>query len=366
MLTKGDDYPLHQTPEPVAYVGAARNFYDRFFFNGYNQDGSVFFAAAMGIYPYVNILDGAFSVVIDGIQHNVYGSKVMHMERLDTFVGPVAIDIVEPFRVSHLRCDDAENGIKADLVFTSRCEAHEEPRFTRRQGSQLAMDVTRMMQNGTWSGWIEVKGKRIEITPEAFCGTRDRSWGVRGIGAPDAQPNPNPAPSQYYWLWAPLNFDDCVAHYFLNDDAAGEAWNTNGIVMPLLGEGDEETMASASKDIEYQPGTRFARTFDIHFTHKDGDETHIELEPQFNWYMKGVGYGHPEWAHGTYHGELATGYDEFKTDEVTPDNVHIQAFCHAKMTTKDGVKEGRGVLEQLIIGPHAPSGFTEFMDFAPL
>ncbi|MEM1151334.1 MAG: hypothetical protein AAGI03_12375, partial [Pseudomonadota bacterium] len=35
MLTEGDEYPIHQTPEPVAYAGSDRNFYDRFFFNGY-------------------------------------------------------------------------------------------------------------------------------------------------------------------------------------------------------------------------------------------------------------------------------------------------------------------------------------------
>ena len=81
--------------------------------------------------------------------------------------------------------------------------------------------------------------------------------------------------------------------------------------------------------------------------------------------MKGVGYGHPEWGHGKNHGEVAAGYDEYQIAEVTPDNVHIQAFCHARMITKDGVKEGRGVLEQLIIGPHATSGFTDLMDFAP-
>ena len=35
-LSKGDDYPIHQTPEPVAYAGTDRNFYDRYFFNGYS------------------------------------------------------------------------------------------------------------------------------------------------------------------------------------------------------------------------------------------------------------------------------------------------------------------------------------------
>ena len=92
-------------------------------------------------------------------------------------------------------------------------------------------------------------------------------------------PNPDPAPAQFYWLWAPLNFDDCVAHYFLNDDANGEAWNTNGVIVPLFGGGEEEVMVKTSNKIEYQSGTRFARNFTINFTHKNGDETRIELEP---------------------------------------------------------------------------------------
>jgi pyruvate dehydrogenase E1 component alpha subunit len=44
MLTKGDEYPIHQTAEPIAYSGTDRNFYDRYFFNGYKDDGSDFFA----------------------------------------------------------------------------------------------------------------------------------------------------------------------------------------------------------------------------------------------------------------------------------------------------------------------------------
>ena len=47
MLTKADDYPIHQLPIPVSEVGSERNFYDRYFFNGYNQGGDVFFAVAL-------------------------------------------------------------------------------------------------------------------------------------------------------------------------------------------------------------------------------------------------------------------------------------------------------------------------------
>ena len=80
MLTKADDYPIHQTAEPIAYAGTDRNFYDRYFFNGYTPDGSVFFAAALGVYPALNVMDGAFCVVVDGVQHNLRLSRVLGME----------------------------------------------------------------------------------------------------------------------------------------------------------------------------------------------------------------------------------------------------------------------------------------------
>ena len=67
MLTKADDYPIHQLPTPVSEVGTERKFYDRYFFNGYSSDGKVFFATALCLYPNLNIMDGSFVLVVDGI-----------------------------------------------------------------------------------------------------------------------------------------------------------------------------------------------------------------------------------------------------------------------------------------------------------
>ena len=63
MLTKADDFPIHQTPEPIAYAGTDRNFYDRYFFNGYQPDGTEFFAIAFGVYPQLNVADAHVSVL---------------------------------------------------------------------------------------------------------------------------------------------------------------------------------------------------------------------------------------------------------------------------------------------------------------
>lgn len=67
MLNPLDDYPLHQTPEPLSHPASAdANGYDRYFFNRYDPDGDLFFAAALGGYPNRQIIDASFSVVHRG------------------------------------------------------------------------------------------------------------------------------------------------------------------------------------------------------------------------------------------------------------------------------------------------------------
>ena len=220
MLSQADDFPIHQNPEPIAYAGASRNFYDRYFFNGYHLEEDIFFALGMGIYPQLDVIDAGFSFIVDGVQHNLLSSRVLNHERMHTQVGAIAVEVVKPLQCLRIVIDSSEHGLKADLLFNGRAPAQEEPRFTRRIGTQTFMDYTRLTQNGHWQGWIEFRGRRIEVTPELWLGTRDRSWGIRPVGLPDAQPNPQaPSVNQFYWLWAPINWPDGVSLYHLNDDA---------------------------------------------------------------------------------------------------------------------------------------------------
>jgi len=364
MLTKADDYPIHQTPEPVAYSGTDRNFYDRYFFNGYQRDGSLFFAAALGVYPHLNVMDAAFSFIVDGHQHNLFTSKTLHMERLDTQVGPISVEVLEPLQSLRIRVDDPEHGLAAELTFQARFPVIEEPRFSRRVGSMTAMDYTRLTQNGCYQGWIEHGGQRHEVSPDAWWGTRDRSWGIRSVGTRDTQHNPYAGEPQFFWLWAPLNFDDCATFYHLNADAQGRPWNTAGRIA-----NSSETISptEVSSTLAYQVGTRHAAAATI-VLGTDERASVIELTPEQTFFMKGIGYGHPEWGHGLYHGELATGFETYQLDALPlgdPAHFHIQAICAARLVAPDGsVRQGKGILEQLVIGPCAPYGFEALADLA--
>ena len=361
MLTSGDDYPIHQTPEPIAYAGGDRNFYDRYFFNGYSADGSIFFAAALGVYPQLDVIDAAFCLVIEGKQHNIRASRRLNSERMDLRVGPIEVRVIEPLRKLGVRVTDNESGIVADLVFDARHRPIEEPRFTRRNGPRLFMDYTRMTQNGAWSGALSIKGKPIDLT--AVTGTRDRSWGIRPVGAPDSQPGPSVF--QFFWLWAPFNFADRAVFFHTNDDDAGRAWNRRAVI-DIFGQSSTE-YEHPQTVLKFRSGTRRLISADVSFAGADGPTMRIEPTGA-HFYMSGLGYMHPVWGHGRDHGDLDIAYDVIDTtsvDDNAPGQLHIQALARATLHDRGKTLQGVGVLEQLLVGPHAPSGFTSMLDPAP-
>ena len=364
MITQGDEYPIHQTPEPVQQVFTSdRNFYDRFFFNGCFREGEPYFAVAMGIYPNVGIIDCAFSVIAGGVQHCVRASRVLGAERMDTRVGPISIEVVRPMRSMRVRVD--HEAVKADLMFEARAAAIEEPRFTRRAGPRLVMDMTRFTQHGGYSGSLTVAGKTYDAKPSRVWGARDRSWGVRGVGPQDPAGVPSSSMGQYYWLWSPANFEDVCTLWDVNENADGSRWHEHGAVTRAVpGAPIDLSTGGLDFNINYASGTRHARSAEIILRTPGAGESRIELKTLYNFYMQGIGYFHPKWGHGMYVGPDVSSYDSTKTADVDERdffNQHIEAVCQAKM----GSREGMAVLEMLILGPHDRSGFKELLDMHP-
>jgi hypothetical protein len=125
-----------------------------------------------------------------------------------------------------------------------------------------------------------------------------------------------------------------------------------------------ERMDAVDHRIEWESGTRRARRAEITFRPRGGEPQVITLEPLFHFQMNGLGYGHPEWGHGMWKGEEEITGESWALADVDPRDprqFHIQSFCRARM----GDREGAGVLEQLVVGPHAPSGFRDTVDLAP-
>jgi hypothetical protein len=361
VLTPGDDYPIHQTSEPVAHPATSDpNHYDRYFFNGSTPDGSLFFGVALGLYPNRQVIDGAFSVVADGQQVSVHASGRCPPDR-ETSVGPITVEVVQPLRALRIRVDAAAHGLRADLTFTARTRPVEEPRFVRRDGVRVAFDYTRLTQWGGWDGWVEVDGRRAAVSPEQVRGCRDRSWGVRPVGE-RAGGAPGPPP-QFFWLWAPVGFDDLCVHFATNEEADGTPWHRSGFLVPV-GDDEPEAVAASAHRVEWRRGTRRAARAEIDLVRADGEAMTLRLEPFVELQMAGLGYLHRDWGHGVWKGEAAEAGERWAVPVADPlafDRLHIQALCRATL----GERVGLGVLEQLVIGPYGPGGFSGLADGAP-
>jgi hypothetical protein len=144
----------------------------------------------------------------------------------------------------------------------------------------------------------------------------------------------------------------------------------SALVVPVLDSPDAPTYGDVPKaeelegvayELQWQPGKREMESAAIEVTHADGSVDRIEFEPFYTFRMRGIGYMHPQWAHGSIHGELEVGGESIALEDfapLDPSSIHIQTLCRVRMGDRVGV----GVLEQLVFGPHAPTGLTGILD----
>ena len=85
----------------------------------------------------------------------------------------------------------------------------------------------------------------------------------------------------------------------------------------LCHNGDAESMREVGSQLTFIPGTRHAQSAHITLQRFAGGVAEITMRPRFHWYMKGVGYGHPEFGHGRYHGGPAQLFEEYSSRKST-------------------------------------------------
>lgn len=365
MLIPHDDYLIHQTPFTLAQPeGGHVDFYDRFYMNGYNENG--FFAAAFGTYPNRGIVDAGFGSIVDGVQRSVMVSGRAPWDRGVTELGPIKIEIIEPMRTARLTVDAPEQDISADLVFTTGSPVCEEEHQVRYVGPRRITDVTRATQMGRWHGSFTTGGTTHTAPAKGLFGTKDHSWGIRHVGDP-APMAPVAGENRMFFVWTPLHFEDEYLHAMVFQDADGVPWSETGAVLRPLRDGESPVgpsvpitrLASIRHEVDWAPGTRRSQGGRVFLRrHRDDAEEVIRLEPLMTFRMSGIGYGHPVYKHGRWHGELVIAGEVFKAEDLDngePRNLHVQQVVRATW----GDRQGLGIFEQMARGAHIPSGFTD-------
>ena len=100
-----DEYPLHQAPQSLSYVGSSdRNFYDRCYFNAHDRDGGTFLVTGLGYYPNLGVKDAYAAVRRGRTQSVVRFSDAIDDDRLHPGVGPYRVEVIDPLHAIRVGC----------------------------------------------------------------------------------------------------------------------------------------------------------------------------------------------------------------------------------------------------------------------
>ncbi|MGA0878912.1 MAG: hypothetical protein ACO3SP_07310 [Ilumatobacteraceae bacterium] len=368
MLTNLDDYPIHQTSEPMRHAATSdRNFYDRYYFNGFDHDGTVMFVVGLGVYPNLGVID-AFLLVFHEGQHRVVRASgaLDSANRLQPSVGPLGIEVIEPLQTLRVRCADNEWGITLDATWTGSMPAFEEPRHYIRENGRTIFDTMRLAQTGGWQGTLTIPGSTFTLSPQSWWGTRDRSWGIRPVGESEPAGIRASNPFSWFWIYTPIRFADHSLMIIMQErpdgsrvmEEATRIWNDGRI----------EHLGWPDHALRYRSGTRFAEGGDITISAPDGHRIDLEIEPLVPVHIGiGTGYGYDaDWRHGMWQGPLKV--EHFALDTTKPEDAArlfgiVDASARFRYTDREGRRhEGYGLFETMAIGPHQRYGFVDMLD----
>ena len=186
MLIGLDEHPLHQIAQSFAGVaGSDSQWNDGHYVCLCDADGNVCLTSNVRLYQNNDVLDGFVCIRHEGRQHNIRLSRRLRPDMDHYGVGPLRIEIVEPMRTLRFVLDENEFDISCDVLCTSTVLPYEDPvEITRVDGRLLSERATYELV-GVCDGWVEVAGKRYELTASTSSFFRNHSWGNQaGRGGP--------------------------------------------------------------------------------------------------------------------------------------------------------------------------------------
>ncbi|WP_137725766.1 hypothetical protein [Prescottella subtropica] len=360
-----DEYPIHQSPLSMARVDSSdRNFYDRYYFNGHDRTGDIFFVTGFGTYANLGVLDAFATVRRGDVQRSVRFSDAIDARSLDVEVGGYRIEVVKPLQTIRVICEHPD--LSADMVWEGAFPSVLEEHHVLMAGPRPSLDATRFAQVGSWSGTLRVDGTDITVDPAVWTGTRDRSWGIRPVGEREPLGRLNDEPvGGFWWSYIPLRFDDFALMIIAQEGPDGH--RTLNHATRIFPDGRVEQLGWPRFEITYRSGTRTPEHVRIHLTDPIGEPLVVDIEPLgFVTLQIGSGYGSdPEWNHGQWRGRgwsSSSLYD--LTDPTLAQRVPHGTNEHIARATCNGA-EGWGMFEHGVAGRHDPSGFADGKVMAP-
>jgi hypothetical protein len=318
------------------------------------------------MYPNLGTHD-AFLTVRKGDTHYVVrASKELH-DRSDLSVGPMRVEVLEPLRRLRITVEPGERDLSCDLVWDAAMPAWDEPRHYVRKHGRTVFDTSRFAQTGRWTGWLEVDGERIEVTPDRWWGSRDRSWGVRPVGEPEAPGIQTETVMTGMWNYVPMQFDDHSILLIIQEEGDGTRTLEEAVRVWADPARGHDWLGRPEVEHTLVPGTRMVQTpVTFHLPDAPGGPLAITATSLTYCYLGiGTGYGlGDDFRHGMYLGpDMVTESKRWSMTEL--DTWAWYAIVeHAARFEVDG-NVGYGMLEHFFIGAYPKNGLTDGSSVAP-
>ena len=337
MLTKFDEYPVHQMADTFAAVAAQdKHWNDGHYICLCDMDGNISLVSTVRLYTNNDVLDGFVCVRHRGKQHNIRLSRRLRPD-IDTFgVGPLHIDILEPMQTVRLVLEENEHGITCDITCRTTAVPYEDaPSITRADGrfmgSRAVYEVV-----GVCEGTITVAGETYEVKPETWSFFRNHSWGSNpGRGGPREHGAPPKVQRRMEGLrnWVLYRMPDHAGFYQLHENLEGKRVSEEGAI--LLAD-EKLDVTTITHDLEYyEDGPKRLKSGRFSLTDEKGTRRDFEVE-DLGWvYCQGGGYFggfNDGLGQGVYRGDYHVEgevWDVSHPTKVIDENGKETEFAHA-------------------------------------
>ncbi|MCB1616446.1 MAG: hypothetical protein KDI30_10570 [Pseudomonadales bacterium] len=348
MLSKMDDYPIHQISDVVRHVATSdRNFYDRYYFNMHCGNEDIFVVIGMGQYPTLGVQDG-FVLVRYGDEHEVVRASQVIEDRADIAVGPLRIEVLEGLQKLRIVLEKNDSGIEMDVIWEGEHYPFLEPRHYIRKQGRVLFDTMRFAQMGRWKGRLSVRGTHYEITPDRWLGSRDRSWGIRPVGEAEPQGIHTGTPSmEGMWNYFPVLFEDYALLYIVNENNDGTRTNEEAMRVWKDPKREPEWLGKPVHDHVFDhaaPLKARIREGVVRFPDAPGGPLELRGTPHLQTYLTiGTGYGFEhDWRHGMFQGkDPVTQHVTYKAS----DEDKMWGLIETPATFTLGNDKGAGMME---------------------
>ncbi|MBG9388032.1 hypothetical protein [Caenimonas aquaedulcis] len=326
-IQPNDDLLGHQTParmsRPAMADTAEAIFTERYWYMGASvPDGRTVFGAGLGYYPNRGVMDGYAGFTLDGVQHSFRASRRLGANPLETRIGPLSIEVGEGLGVHRIRLAPNDSGLAMDIEYRASHAPNDEGRDVLEKSGRVVADVTRFVQFGHYTGWVEAQGQRREFDRQPLWGARDRSWGLRVEARTDESHPPVTRFKPLFFGWVCAQFEDRGIHFFLKESAPGETrFFVGDETAPLGRPADTVAIVGVEHELEWADDAYSQHLAGgvFHLRYADGTRKALKLRAlPAKFYLKAGLYGGLDgWFQGDDRGALHT--DHTRWDHADPE-----------------------------------------------